>query len=116
MLSNTSYDKKNVRLINDNLLILGIGVDARMQAGHSAGSQCPQGFPWAISAVTMVPTGHHILRGSVTVPEPRSFQHLCNISIAIYLTLKELKYFCIHHGDQRVFQFEIIIHVLVPGS
>ena len=32
------------------------------------------------------------------------------------LTLEALKYFCINHGDQRVFcQFEIIINVLVSS-
>ena len=30
-------------------------------------------------------------------------------------TLTALKYVCISHGDQRVFQFEIIINVLVSS-
>ena len=30
-----------------------------------------------------------------------------------YMTLKVLKYFCVNHGDQRFFQFEIILNVLV---
>ena len=33
------------------------------------------------------------------------------------LTLTPLKYCCINHGDQRVFQFEIIIYAIAfPGS
>ena len=32
------------------------------------------------------------------------------------LTLKAPKSFCINHGDQRVFQFEIIIHVILSSS
>ena len=31
------------------------------------------------------------------------------------LTLTTLKYVCINHGDQRVFQFEVIIYVLVSS-
>ena len=33
----------------------------------------------------------------------------------ITLTFTALKYFCINHGNQRVFQFEIIINVLVSS-
>ena len=43
---------------------------------------------------------------------------LCDRSLNpkhVVLTLTTLKYICINHGDQRVFQFEIIINVLVSS-
>ena len=40
-----------------------------------------------------------------------AFQNLANN----LLTLQALKYCCINHGDQRVFQFEIVINVIISS-
>ena len=40
---------------------------------------------------------------------------ILNFKIRIILTLTALKYLCLNHGDQRVFQFKIIINVLVSS-
>ena len=52
---------------------------------------------------------------SSTQPRP-SGEFSYPVSKVIILTLKALHYLCANHGDQRVFQFEIIINVSVSFS